>query len=336
MQIMRSLVAVCAFGCGLAAGAQRPWKVAATWPVGGEGGWDYVTVDAPGHRFFVTRATHTQVIDERTGALLADIAGQGHSHGVTLAAALNRGFITDSGGTGLIWVFDLTTYAVLGKIAAMPDADGAIYDEATHSVLVSAGDSEALLTLRADVDVKAGKIDAPILLGGKPEFLASDGKGIAYVNLEDKDVVVKVDLRARKVVARWPVAPGGTPVGMAIDREHGRLYVGCRKPAVMVVMSTEDGKVLGSAAIGAGVDATAFGDGEAFASCRDGSLSVMREREGRFVVEQVLKTGERAGTMGIDAEAGKILVPAASFDPAVGTARPKMNAGSFEVLEVSR
>ena len=106
----------------------QSWHVATTFHPGGEGGWDYITVDAPNHRLFVTRATHTQAIDTRTGSVLADIPGQIRSHGVALVPKLNRGFITDGGGSGAIVIFDLKTYKVLGSVSTMPDSDGIIYD----------------------------------------------------------------------------------------------------------------------------------------------------------------------------------------------------------------
>lgn len=164
----------------LPASAQTTWKVLNTFHVGGDGGWDYVTVDAPNHRLFVTRSTHTQAIDEETGKVQGDIPGQIRSHGVALAPEFNRGFITDGGGPGAIIIFDLKTYAVLGKIAAMPDADGIIYDASQKVVLAVSGDGNSLMTLKPDVDPGSGKIDAPIPLGGSPEFLASDrgGQGI--------------------------------------------------------------------------------------------------------------------------------------------------------------
>jgi hypothetical protein len=95
---------------------QSSWHVVNIFHVGGEGGWDYVTVDVPRHRFFVTRSTHTMAIDEETGKVLADIPGQIRSHGVALVPKLNRGFITDGGGSGAIIVFDMKTYQVLGRI----------------------------------------------------------------------------------------------------------------------------------------------------------------------------------------------------------------------------
>jgi len=195
--------------------AQGQWAVENTFHVGGDGGFDYITVDAKTHRLYVPRSTHTMVIDADSGTTVADIAGQKHNHGVALAPELGRGFISD--GAGSIVIFDLKTNAILGTVAAKDDADGIIYDKGTGLVLVACGDAGVLVTLKADADPKTAAIDAPIELGGKPEFLASDEAGKVYVNLEDKDRFAVVDLNARKVLAHWPVAPGGSPVGMSID-----------------------------------------------------------------------------------------------------------------------
>ncbi|HZZ38111.1 MAG TPA: YncE family protein [Acidobacteriaceae bacterium] len=316
-------------------GAQTQWKVTKTFQVGGEGGWDYVTVDAAHHRFFVTRSTHTQAIDEKTGKVLADIPGQVRSHGVALAPKLGRGFITDGGGSGAILVFDTNTYQVLGKLATMPDSDGIIYDAATDEVLAVSGDGGALMTFKPDIDPKNGKIDPPIDLGGKPEFLAADGTGKAYINIEDKDLVAEVDLRTRKVLARWPVAPGRHPVGMAIDAKAHRLFIGCRNPQKMIVMSTEDGKVVAALPIGAGVDATAALGSQALASCRDGSLTVIDGKAGQYSVAQALKTAEGARTMGLDAMRREIFLPTAQMEPAAAGQRPTMKPGSFEIVVVT-
>lgn len=318
--------------------AQANFTVMNTRHIGGEGPWDYVTVDSSTHHIFLTRGTHTQVVDGATGQVIGDIPGQIRSHGVALAPSVNRGFITDGGGAGSIVVFDLTTYGVVGKLQAMPDTDGIIYDAALNRIFAVSGDGNALLTFKADIDPASGKIDPPIALGGSPEFLASDGSGKVYINLQDKDVVAEVDLATRKVLARWPVAPGGVPVGLSIDPVQHRLFIGCRKPQKLVVMSTEDGKVITSLPIGAGVDATAFDGGEAFASARDGSLTVVREQSGTFVVEQVVKTSDGARTMGIDTEAHKIYLPTAMFEeakPGAAPSRPKARPDTFMLLEVA-
>src|SRR5580692_6483059 len=220
MRLMRKAVcfaAVLLLACALPVLAQGDWGVARTMHIGGEGGWDYLTVDAQNHRLFVPRSTHTMVIDADSGKVLGDIPGQKNAHGVALVPSLNRGFITDGGGDGAILIFDLKTYAVLGKLATLPDSDGIIYDAALGRILAVSGDKGVLMTFKADIDPKNGKIDPPIDLGGGPEFLASDGTGKVYINLEDKDMVAVVDLNTKKVMARWPVAPGGKPVGMSMD-----------------------------------------------------------------------------------------------------------------------
>src|ERR1022692_4602068 len=132
--------------------AQSTWSVTKTLHIGGEGGWDYVTVDQQSHRLFVTRSTHTMVIDSVTGKTLGDIPGQKRSHGTAIVPALGRGFITDGGGSGAIVVFDLKTYAVLGTLAAMPDADGIIYDGPMNLILAVSGDGNALMTFKPDID----------------------------------------------------------------------------------------------------------------------------------------------------------------------------------------
>ncbi|HWE83452.1 MAG TPA: YncE family protein [Terracidiphilus sp.] len=320
---------------GSLAGRGQQWSVTNTLHIGGEGGWDYVTVDAASHRLFVTRSTHTQVIDAASGKVLGDIPGQKRSHGVALVPSLNRGFITDGGGDGAIIVFDLKTYAVLGKLATMPDSDGIIYDPGQNLVLAVSGDKGMLMMFKPDIDPNSGKVDT-VDLGGSPEFLTADGTGKAYINLEDKDTVAEVDLASHKVIARWPVAPGGHPVGLALDKKSHRLFIGCRNPQKLVIMSTTDGKVLGSVDIGAGVDATQIDGRQAFASCRDGKLIVAAEKSGNYAAEQTVTTPDGARTMGLDTSAHKLYLPTAEFEPAAAGARPKMKPDTFEIVEVSR
>ena len=201
-------------------------------------------------------------------------------------------------------------------------------------MLAVSGDGGALMTFKTDIDPKNGKIDPNIKLGGAPEFLAADGKGKVYINLEDKDAVAVVDLHSRKVLARWPVAPGGAPVGMALDAKTHRLFIGCRKPQ-MVVMNSDSGKVEASLPIGAGVDATKVMADKAFASCRDGSLTVAGEKDGKFEVEQVVNTPDGARTMGVDETSHLIYLPTAELEPAT-TGRPKPKPGTFMIVVVGR
>lgn len=324
-------------GGSMTALAQTSWDVIKTVHVGGDGGWDYLTVDSHTHRLFVTRGTHTLVLDAATGNVLADIPGQKRSHGTAFVSAVGRGFITDGGGDGAILIFDLKTYAVLGKLATMPDSDGIIYDEGQKVILAVSGDGNKLMTFKPDIDPVNGKIDPPIELDGSPEFLAADGEGKVYINLEDKDVVAVVDLKTRKVIARWPVAPGGHPVGLSLDKKNHLLFIGCRNPQKLIVMSTDDGKVVADLPIGATVDAVKIDGDRAFASCGDGSLIVVDRKDGKFEVEAVVKTPIGARTMGVDHSTHTLYLPTAEMLPlAPGARRPTPKPDTFMIVEVGQ
>lgn len=312
-----------------------PYKISQTFQVGGEGGWDYITVDPEHKLLYVPRTTHTMVIDAKTGKTVADILGQQRNHGVALVPSLGRGFISD-GGDASVTIFDLKTNKVLGKVKADADADGIIYDPASRKVLVVCGDPGVVIPISPDVDPQTGKADAAVSLDGKPEFLAADGQGKVYINLEDRNQVAVVDTKTMKVINRWPTSPGGAPVGMSMDREHHRLFIGCRNPQKLIVMNAEDGKVLTDLPIGAGVDATRFDDGYAFASCRDGTLAVAHEaKSGKFEIIQTVTTRPGAKTLDVDPTTHLLYLPTAEFGKEMDArSRPIAKPDSFMVLVV--
>ena len=313
----------------------RAYHVSQTFRVGGDGSWDYLTVDPENKLLFVPRSTHTMVLDANTGKTVADIPGQKRNLGVAIVPSAGRGFITD-GADGSVTVFDLKTYSALGKVKAADDSDGIIYDPASGKVLVVCGDGGVMIPISPDLDPGSGKADNAVELGGKPEFLAADGQGKAYINLVDKDQVAVVDTKAMKVLNKWPTTPGGSPVGMAMDVGRRRLFIGCRKPQKLIVMNADDGKVLADLPIGAGVDATKF-DGDAFASCGDGTLTVARETAPeKFEVVQTVQTPRGARTMGIDPSTHTLYLPTAELElPAAGQTRPRPKPGSFMIVVVS-
>ena len=320
-------------GICLPAHAQPSWEVLKTFPIGGHGGWDYLTVDPQTHRLYVPRTTHTMVIDAQSGKVIADIPGQKNAHGVALAPAARRGFISDGGGDGAIVVFDLKTNAVLGSLSAMPDADGIIYDSVSDQVLVVSGRGKALMSFKPDIDPKTGKIEAPIALRGEPEFLAADPAGRVYINLMDTHEVAAVDLKNRKVIANWPVAPGGLPVGMAIDTKNERIFIGCRGPQKLIVMSTKNGQVLADLPIGESVDAIKLIDGQVFASTAGSQLFVAGETAGKYAMMQTVKTGEGARTMGVDSASKRIYLPAAEYETG-SNGRRAQKPNTFMILVV--
>ena len=313
--------------------AGNPYRVTQTLHIGGEGGWDYLTVDPQHKLLYVSRSTHTMVIDAASGKTVADIPGQRRSHGVAIVPSAGRGFISDSQDASVA-IFDLKTNKVVGKVEDVDDADCIIYDPNCGKVLVSCGDAKSMVVISPGADRLTGKADRAVALGGKPEFLAAD-QGKIYVNLVDKDQVAVIDSKTMKVIHRWPTAPGGSPAGMSIDPVSRRLFVGCRKPPKLIVMSADDGKVLADLPIGAGVDATRF-DGDIFASCRDGTLAVARETApGKFAIVQTVATKQGARTMGLDSATHTLYLPTAELAAgSSGKSRPAMQPGSFMILVV--
>src|SRR3984957_7825884 len=174
LSLMTGLLACTALVHGDDTPAAGTYSVLKTLHIGGPGRWDYVSVDADAHRLYVTRSTHSQVIDLTTGQVLFDVGGQKRSHGMVAVPAVGRGFITD-GQAGTIVIFDLKNGDVIGNVAAADDADGEIYDAGTKKVLATCGDAGEMVILDPSVDPKTGKVDS-VDLGGKPEFLAADGK----------------------------------------------------------------------------------------------------------------------------------------------------------------
>ncbi len=309
------------------------YSVAQTFRIGGAGGWDYLTVDPQHKLLYVPRSTHTMVVDAVSGKTVGDIPGQRRNHGVAIVPGAGRGFIS-AGQDASVTIFDLKTNQVLGKVKAADDADGIIYDPNCGKVLVSCGDANAMVVISPEVDPQTGKPDAAVALGGKPEFLVADQDKI-YVNLVDKDLVAVIDSKTMKVVHKWPTAPGGSPVGMSMDPVGRRLFVGCRKPQKLIVMSADDGAVLADLPIGTGVDATQF-DGDIFASCRDGTLAVARETSpGKFAIVQTVATKPGAKTMGLDPTTHTLYLPTAKLaGGSNGKSRPAAQPGSFMILVV--
>src|SRR4051812_20728642 len=162
-------------------GSNPQFHLTQTFQIGGEGSWDYLTVDPDHHLLYVPRSTHTMVLDASTGKTIADIPGQSRNHGVAIVPDLHRGFITD-GKDESVTLFDTQTNKSLGKVKAATDADGIIYAPASKHLFISCGDAAAVIPVPADVDPTSGKADAPIDLGGKPEFLQSDNNGKLFVN----------------------------------------------------------------------------------------------------------------------------------------------------------
>jgi DNA-binding beta-propeller fold protein YncE len=307
--------------------------------LGGEGGWDYITLEPTTHRLFISRGTHVMVVDPEKGTVLGDVTGMHRVHGIALVPEFNKGFVSD-GDPGSVFIFDLTTLKVLDEVKTQPDCDGLIYDPGTKRIFTGNGDAKTATA----IDAATGKVLGNVDLGGGPEFLQADGKGHLFVNLVDKSELVKVDAKALKVEATWPLAPCESPSGLAIDAAHERLFVGCHNK-YMAMVDGDSGKVLGTVPIGQGVDANRFdpGTGYAFASTGDGSITVAHEDSpDKISSVDTIATQRGARTMEFDPVSHNLYTVTADFGPAPAAQpgqrppRPPMLPDSFTLLVLAR
>src|SRR6185295_16513526 len=178
--------------------------------LGGEGGWDYLTVDSKARRVYISRGTHVMVVDADSAALVGDIPNTNGVHGIAIVADLNKGF-TSNGRDNAVTVFDLKTLKVLGTVPVGRNPDAIIYDPSSKRVFAFNGASHDTTAIDAATNTVAGTI----ALGGKPEFAVADEKGHVYVNVEDKNEIVQFDSQKLTVENHWSIAPGEEPTGLA-------------------------------------------------------------------------------------------------------------------------
>jgi len=321
--------------CGTAMG-DGPYQFVTEIPIGGEGGWDILTIDSAASRLYLSHAMKVVVVDLRKNAVAGEIADTPGVHGFVAIPEIQRGF-SSNGKESKSSVVDLTTLKTVSKIDTGPNPDAIVYEPRHGEIYVFNHTGNSVTVINA----KAATVSATIPLGGNPEFAAVDeNAGRVYCNIEDKSEVAVIDADKHEVVAHWSLAPGEEPSGIALDVTHHRLFSGCHNK-MMVMLDTESGKVVDSVPIGAGVDGCAFDDASqfAFASCGDGTTTIAREEAPRkLTVNQILKTERGARTMALDPKTHRIYLPSAQFEPApspspgVSPARPRIVPNTLKLL----
>ena len=305
-------------------------------PIGGDGGWDILTIDSAASRLYLSHATKVVVVDLIKNTIAGEIADTPGVHGFVAVPEARRGF-SSNGKESKSSVVDLTTLKTTSKIDTGPNPDAIVYEPRHGEVYVFNHTGNSVTVINA----KAATVSATIPLGGNPEFAVVDETaGRVYCNIEDKSEVAVIDADKHEVVARWSLSPGKGPTGIALDATHHRLFSGCHNK-MMVMLDTESGKMVGSVPIGAGVDGCAFDEATqlAFASCGDGTTTIAKEEApNKLSVLQVLKTERGARTMALDARTHRIYLPTAQFAPApspspgASPARPSIVPNTLKVL----
>lgn len=313
------------------ANAKEPYHFLKEIPVGGEGGWDYLTVDSASHRLYVSHASKVVVIDLKEDRVLGEITNTPGVHGIAVAPELNRAFVSN-GREGTASVVDAKTLQTLSKVHTGDNPDAILYAPDRREVYTFNGRGRSTTVFSAE----SGGVITNLSLPGKPEFAVDDSQaGRIYNNIEDKNELIAIDSKTHQIANRWPIAPGTGASGLALDEQHHRLFLGCDNH-LMLMMDGATGKVITSVPIAEGVDANAFdpGTGYAFASCGAGTVTIAHEDSpDQLHVVQTLTTARGARTMALDPSTHKIYLAAATYQPAAeGERRPAMTPGSFKIL----
>jgi len=305
---------------------------------GGGEYFDYITFDAAARRVYLSHGTEVKVVDADSGAVVGAVTGLKRDHGIAVVPELGRGFISD-GDAGEAVIFDLKTLQPIGRVKADDDADSILYEPVSKRIFVFNGRPNSATV----IDPAKGTVVSTLALGGAPEQAVADGKGMIYDNVEDKNEVIAIDARTLKITARWPVAPAGQPVSIAMDRQHRRLFIAGRNPKVLVMMDADSGKIVGQPfPIGARVDANVYDPetGLVASATGDGTIHVFHEDSpDRLVVVETVQTEYGAKTMALDPKTHDLLVDTADFDAPNAqqpNAQRKARPGTFHLLIYGR
>ena len=313
-----------------------PYQVAQRFPVGGDGGWDYLSVDSARHLLYLSRATHVAILDSQTGKLVGDIGDTPGVHGIAIAADVGHGYIS-AGKADQVKVFDLNTRRIITSLAVGSKPDAILYDQGTRQIFAFNGHSDNVSVIDASTD----RVIDTVALGGAPEFARADGQGNIFVNIEDKNELVQLNAKARNITARWNLPGCEGPSGLALDPANHRSFSVCAN-SVMTILDTVAGKAIATLPIGKGVDGAVF-DSEsqnAFSANGDGTLTIVHESDpAHFAVIQTLNTAFGARTVALDQATHELFLPAANFGAAKPTLldshpKPAILPGSFFVLTV--
>jgi DNA-binding beta-propeller fold protein YncE len=264
---------------------------------------DYLFVDPAAKRLYLAHGTAIDVIDLAKVEKSGEVPGVTGAHGATVVPALKRGFATAGRADRLI-VFDLDTLKTTKEIETGKNPDAVLFVTGSNEVWTMNGRGQSVTC----VDAATLEVKNTIALGGKPEFAAeSREKGRVFINLEDKNAIAVVDAKEHKVLATWALAPCVAPTGLAFDAEHGVLFAGCDKK--LAILDATSGKLLASPDIGDGCDAVAFDPASklVFASCADGTTTVVHvDGPASFSTTGKLTTARGAKTCALDAQTHKL------------------------------
>ncbi|MBU6267928.1 MAG: PQQ-binding-like beta-propeller repeat protein [Sphingomonadales bacterium] len=314
-----------------AAAPAAPYQVSARISAA-DGGWDFASVDAVRGKLYVARSNAVTAVDLASGKVVDKLADAHRGHAVLVLDGGATLFETD-GETGLGRFIAATDGAVLAEVSTGKKPDAALYDAVSGRIAVmNAGDGTVAL-----VDPVARKLVGSFAVKGGLEFAVADGKGGAFINLEDDGAIAHIDLKAGKEVGRYKLAGCEGPTGLALVRD--RLISACAN-GVAVVSNPTTGKVTATLPIGRDPDAVLVdaSRGLAFVPCGGtGTLVALNIADiDHVAVAATIATQIGAKTGAVDPRDGRIYLPAATLAaPEPGAKRGRPVPGSFVILVIT-
>ncbi len=308
------------------------YRVEKTISVDGNGGWDYLAVDQPTQRLFISHGTCVDVVDLKTEKLAGQIQNTPGVHGIACVPELNKGFIT-AGRIDSVIVFDLATLEVLDKVSTGKNPDFILYDLFSNRIFTFNGRGNSITA----IDAKSNQVVGTLPVSGKPEAAVTNGHGKIFCNIEDKSTVVKFDAITLKIEAEWPLAPGKEPSGLALDMKNNRLFSACSESGQVVVMDAADGKIVATLPMGEGCDGIIFipEDRNAVTSNGEGTMTVVhQDGPDKYKVVQTVETRKSARTITYDQSTKKIYLSSAEVKMEDG--KRKVTPGSFKIIVASK
>ncbi len=273
---------------------------------GKEGGLDHLALDAKRQRLFVANKVNNtlDIVDLKEGKLLRQMTNQTAIQGVSYAADLDKIFV-GLGSNGLCNVFDGETYKIVKTIKFKDDADNVRYHAPTRLVYVAHGPK-----MLGVVDAKTYAVKAEIPLPDSAEgFEIETKRPRLYLSVPGTNQMVVIDTDKNTVVAAHPMKLAGAAHPLALDEAAHRVYIGCRKEPMVVVLDSETGKEISAVAIPSDVD-DLFLDAKRkrlYASCGEGFIAVLQQVDAdRVEVIEKVATVKGAKTCLFVPETGRL------------------------------
>jgi YVTN family beta-propeller protein len=193
----------------------QPFFIKKTWTIGGEGNWDYLTMDPVSLQLYIAHGATVQVVDVSAGKLAGEVTGLRDAHGIALDDSGQYGYVSD-GIANEVKVFDRRTLDVVATIPTGKNPRAVVFEPSSKLVFAicpetaqetivprrsgaqrpsSATDSVIKSTVTV-IDTETQKALVDLMLPGKLGFAQADGKGRVYVNITDRNQIAYFDAQA--------------------------------------------------------------------------------------------------------------------------------------------